>query len=267
MFKQNLHIHTTYTDGADTPREMIEEAIKNGFSSIGFSEHVFVHFSPEKAQNLANYRAEILSLKEEYKGIFDIFCGLEYDFYSDFDTTPYDYTIGSVHYLDIDGTPLTFDRDLSQTLEYINAHFSGNSMAFAKKYFETVSQLPSRKAFDIIGHFDLITKNNEKGRFLDVSSKEYLQYGFDAIYALKGKIPFFEINTGAISRGYRTSPYPQREFLKEFKNCGFGAVITSDCHNKLYIDCFYNEAVELLREAGFSTKWILTSQGFREVSL
>ena len=28
----------------------------------------------------------------------------------------------------------------------------------------------------------------------------------------------FEVNTGAIARGYRTIPYPQMEFLKEFFN-------------------------------------------------
>ena len=118
-----------------------------------------------------------------------------------------------------------------------------------------------------MGHFDLITKNNEQGGFLDTTSKEYLSAGYEAIHALKGKIPFFEVNTGAISRGYRTSPYPQMEFLKELQTCGFGAVITSDCHNKINLDCFYEEAEALLKEAGFKTRWILTADGFREVRL
>ena len=118
-----------------------------------------------------------------------------------------------------------------------------------------------------LGHFDIITKNNEKGKFLDTSCKEYLDFGFEAIHALRGKIPLFEVNTGAISRGYRTAPYPQMEFLREFYQCGFGAVITSDCHNRNYIDCFYPEAEEMLRTAGFSSKWILTDHGFREVAL
>ena len=80
-------------------------------------------------------------------------------------------------------------------------------------------------------------------------------------------VPLFEINTGAISRGYRTSPYPQMEFLKEFHRCGFGVVITSDCHDKHFIDCFYPEAEQLLAQAGFTSKWILTDNGFKEVEL
>ena len=43
--KQNLHIHSTYADGKDTPEEIIQEAIKRGYDSIGFSEHSFMPFS------------------------------------------------------------------------------------------------------------------------------------------------------------------------------------------------------------------------------
>ena len=113
----------------------------------------------------------------------------------------------------------------------------------------------------------MLTKNNEQGRFLDTASKAYLDLGMEAIHALKGKIPFFEVNTGAISRGYRTAPYPQMEFLKEFRSCGFGVVLTSDCHNRDHIDCFYEEAEAMIREAGFRTYWILTEKGFRETEL
>ena len=91
--------------------------------------------------------------------------------------------------------------------------------------------------------------------------------GFEAIAALKGKIPLFEVNTGAIGRGYKTAPYPQTEFLKEFHRQGFGVVITSDCHDKNYLDCFYTQSRQMLAEAGFKSQWILTDDGFKEVAL
>ena len=271
IYKQNLHTHTTYTDGKDTPEELVLEAIKRGFSSIGFSEHSFMHFSDFQSQlkieNMAAYINEINKLKEKHQDMIDIFCGLEYELFSEVPTSNLDYMIGSVHYLKFGEKLLGFDRNLAQTQDYINDNFGGDGLKFAKKYFETVITLPQKHNFDIIGHFDLIAKNNEKGRFIDTSSKEYLNAGFEAIHSLKGKIPLFEVNTGAISRGYRTSPYPQPEFLKEFKNCGFGAVITSDCHNKNFLDCYFKEARELLISTGFKTIWILTNDGFKEVSL
>ena len=269
--KQNLHTHTTYADGKDTPEEIVLAAIDKGFASLGFSEHSYLTYSsapnqltPDKIQQ---YKAEIRNLKDKYRGKIDVFCGLEYDFYSDIDVDDFDYLIGSVHYLDVDGKIVTFDRGYTQTLNYINDYFSGDGLAFAKKYFNTVSCLPEKQNFDIIGHFDLITKNNDVGAFFDTSDPKYLNMGFESIHNLKGKIPFFEVNTGAIARGYKSTPYPQMDFLKEFRRLGFGAVITSDCHDKRYIDCFHSEATTLLKEAGFQSKWILTDNGFCEVEL
>lgn len=269
--KQNLHIHTTYADGKDSPEEVIVEAIAQGFGSIGFSEHSYMPFSTYPYQmtvaETEDYKKEIRALKNKYKGTIDIFCGLEFEAFSNLPTDDFDYLIGSVHYLDCNGKVLGFDRSLEETVDYVNDNFGGDSMAFSKKYFETVARLPEKRNFDIIGHFDLLTKNNEKGRFIDTSSKKYLDLGFEAIHALKGKIPLFEVNTGAISRGYMSSPYPSLEFMKEFNRSGFGVVITSDCHDRKYLDSFYEESRKLLAAAGFKSKWLLTDNGFVEVEL
>ena len=55
--------------------------------------------------------------------------------------------------------------------------------------------------------------------------------------------------------------------IKELKRLGFGAVITSDCHDKTKLDYKFNEAAELLKSCGFKEKYILTDQGFAAVSL
>lgn len=266
-----MHIHTTYADGKNTPEEIIIEAIDRGFDSIGFSEHAYMAFSDYPHQmtveETEDYKKEVRALAEKYRDRIKIFCGLEFEYFSEVPTEDFDYLIGSVHYLDFDGKVLGFDRNLETTLEYLRSNFGGDGMAFAKKYFETVARLPERRNFDIIGHFDLLTKNNEKGGFIDTADKKYIDLGKEAIHALRGKIPLFEVNTGAISRGYRSSPYPQIEFLREMRECGFGAVISSDCHNKNFLDCYYEEAEQLLREVGFKSKWILCDGGFVEVAI
>lgn len=270
-YLQNLHIHTTYADGKDSPEEIVLKAIEKGFDSIGFSEHSYMEFSDYPYQmtiaDMDKYRSEIYGLKEKYKSQIEIFCGLEYELFSEVPVNGFDYLIGSVHYLDFDGEKIGFDRGVDEVRIFINKNFGGDGLKFAKKYFETLLLLPQKHTFDILGHFDVLIKTNEFNRFVDTTSKEYLNYGYEAIHNLKGKIPLFEVNTGAIARGYRTMPYPQIDFLKELKKCGFGAVITSDCHNKDFIDCYYNEAKELLEKAGFNTKWVLTANGFKEVRL
>ena len=77
----------------------------------------------------------------------------------------------------------------------------------------------------------------------------------------------FEVNTGAISRGYRTSPYPTIDLIKEFRSRGFGAVISSDCHDGRYLDCGFEDARELLKAGGFTERYILTDNGFKAVAI
>lgn len=269
-YKQNLHTHSTYCDGKDTPEELVLEAIKRGHFSIGFSGHSYMRFSAglgmdEKKSAL--YKEEIFRLKGKYKDVIKIYYGLEKEMYSDVDLSGYDYLIGSCHYLDIDGEIRGFDRSLEVVANYIADYFGGDGMLFAKKYYETLSTLPKYGNFDIIGHFDLITKHADSIEFFNENSKEYISYAVEAAEALAGKIPLFEVNTGAAARGYRKTPYPRPFILKELKRLGFGAVIASDCHDKNFLDCGFKDAESLLLECGFKERYVLTDNGFTAVKL
>lgn len=269
-YKQNLHTHTSRCDGIDTPEHVIEVAIEKGFDSIGFSGHSHMpysnyhHITRETTQA---YKREIYALKEKYKGVIDIFCGLEFEMLGDDDLEGWEYVIGSVHYLEKDGEIVTFDRDAAFVENIINKFFGGDGMAYAKSYYEHLSRLPEYGKFDFIGHFDLITKHAETRNFFDFNSHEYLSYATDAMDALKGKIDLFEVNTGAIPRGYRTSPYPMMNLLRELNKRGFGAIISSDCHDARQLDCHFSECADLLEACGFKEKYVLTNGGFTACDL
>ena len=263
---QNLHTHTTYCDGKDTPEQMIKAAIDKGFKSIGFSGHSCVTFdevSSMSPQGMEQYKKEIRELAERYKDKIEVFCGIEYDFYSDFDISDFDYSIGSVHALKIGNEFFGVDHSMDSSIKLIKEHFGGDGLAFARAYYETLAKLPERGSFDIIGHFDLVTKYRDRVAFFDEESKKYTDMALEAVSALAGKIPFFEVNTGAIGRGYRTTPYPDAFLVKELKRQGFGAVITSDCHNSEWLGVGYDKAVELLSSCGYKEIYILTKDGFK----
>ena len=267
---QNLHTHSTYCDGAHTPDEMIAFAQAKGFRSLGFSGHSYMHFAQCGSASLEGterYKAEIRELQQKYADECDVFLGLEVDMLSEIDLSGYDYLIGSVHYLKMGDAYADFDRPVDRVQAVINEFFGGDGMAFAKEYYRHVAQLPTYGNFDIIGHFDIITKNCEVANLFDCGSKEYYDAAMEAMEALKGRIPFFELNTGAMARGYRTSPYPAVPLLKEFKRLGFGVVITSDCHNGEYLDYYFDGARELLLNCGFKERYILTTSGFTAVEL
>ena len=269
-YKQNLHTHTTWCDGIDTPEEMIRAAIDKGFDSIGFSGHSCNKHSTYKAITLETtqeYKKEIYSLKEKYKDQIDIFCGLEFEMLCEDDKSGWEYMIGSVHYLQKDGEVSTFDCDAKAVEDLIRRFFGGDGMEYAKCYYEHMARLPEYGKFDIIGHFDLITKHADTHSFFDYNSPEYLGYAIGAMDALKGKIPFFEVNTGAISRGYRKTPYPMMNILRELKNYGFGAIIASDCHDARALDCHFEECADMLEACGFKEKYVLTENGFCAIGL
>ncbi len=264
-YKQNLHTHTTFCDGADTPEQMVLAAIEKDFDSIGFSGHSTLPYSEISTVTLestALYKKEIARLKKKYEGVIEIFCGLEFDMYSDDDLSGLDYVIGSVHYIDCGDSICPMDRNLDMVKKLIDEKFGGSGIEYAKKFYSELSRLPEYGRFDIIAHFDLLAKHSENEALFDEDSREYRDAAISAAEALAGKIPFFEVNTGAISRGYRTTPYPSPFILKELKRLGFGAIISSDCHNKNYLDCHFEESRELLRSCGFRELYFLGKDGF-----
>ena len=268
-YLQNLHTHSTFCDGKNSLTEMAEKAIELGFDSIGFSMHSYMPFSnyfkrtPEEAEeNCRRYRAEAYRLKELYRDRLAVFVGEEVEMFSDVEKKHYDYLIGSVHYLKIGDEYVGFDRDVPTVQRIVNTYFDGDGMAFARAYYATLAELPTHNDFDIIGHFDIHAKLNEAIHMFDEGSKEYLSLAYEALDALKGKIPYAEINTGAIARGYRSVPYPILPILKEMKRRGFGILFTSDCHNKDDLACYYKEAEALAKEAGFGEYYVLKQNGF-----
>ena len=146
--------------------------------------------------------------------------------------------------------------------------FGGDGIAYAKHYFKALADLPNHGSFDILGHFDLLTKFNEKEPDLfDTTDPAYRAAATEAAEALVGKVKFFEVNTGAISRGYRTTPYPAPYIIKEMNRLGFGAIISSDCHDRNFLDCGYEDAKRLLKEAGFTEHYVLKEEGFVAIPL
>ncbi|MBQ9782668.1 MAG: histidinol-phosphatase HisJ family protein [Clostridia bacterium] len=269
-YKQNLHTHSTYCDGKNSLEELILHAIEKGFSSIGFSSHSYMSFCDGVGLTKENeplYKKEIEFLKEKYKNKIEIFKGIEYETFSNVDTTGYDYVIGSSHFLKIDGKYVDFDLKLEPTKKLINDYFDGDYLKFSKAYYENLSNLYKTGKIDIIGHFDIISKHSDNILGFDEFNKTYLSYALDTLNLLKGKIPFFELNTGAIARGYKKTPYPNVVLLKEMQKMGYSAIITSDCHKKEFLDFNFKESEQLLKECGFKEKFILTKNGFKGIKL
>lgn len=232
MILTDLHVHTTYCHGADTPEELVLAAIGKNMQCIGFSSHSYTSFDESycvKKEEIPAYKAEISRLKEKYKDKIKILCGVEQDFYSEEPTDGYDYVIGSVHYIKVGNDYISVDLSPEYLTDAVNKYFDGDFYRSAEEYFSTVSKI--RNA-DIIGHFDLITKFNETHRLFDEKNDRYVAAYKRALDILLKQDVLFEINTGAISRGYKSTPYPAADILSYIKQGGGELILSSDTHSK-----------------------------------
>lgn len=268
MITTNFHTHTVYSDGIDIPEEMVKTAIEKGFTALGFSEHSYTRLDAEiclKAEKVPEYVEEINRLKEKYKNDIKIFLGFEKDYFSSEDTSIFDYVIGSVHQIRKNGVEMSVDYSPEMTKKWVDEMYSGDFDAYAEDYFELVGDVIEKTNADIIGHFDLISKFNEELGF--IQSERFLKSAEKAVKKLVKYDRPFEINTGAISRKRRSIPYPTPEILKMIKKHGGKIAFSSDCHNKDYLDCYFDEAEKLAKNCGFQEHGIITEQGVKFVKI
>ena len=270
LIKSNLHTHTCYCDGKDTPEDVVKSAISMGMNTLGFSGHSYVPFDLDCCMNLeetAQYREEVLRLKKQYGDQLNILLGIEQDYYTTESTKGYEYVIGSVHYLLCGDTYYPLDQDKALFKEMIRLHFGGDVFRFLKVYFEMVARLPQKTGCEIIGHFDLVTKFNEPEDLFDTTDPRYLRYAIDALDALLDQDMVIEINTGAISRGYRRTPYPAPLFLRRISERRGRVTFNSDSHQKETLLFFFKEAQMYAKACGLGGLDMMTEKGWQHFSL
>ena len=234
-----------------------------GLDALGFSGHSPLPFANDWAIDqscLADYLREARSLQADFRGRFSLYCGLEWDSCSPLPEQKLDYLIGSVHYFPAlpDGTRFTVDGSAQLLAQCAQVQFGGDMAAQADCYYALVASLAEVPQVDIVGHFDLITKFDEphtRYPIVPPSARAAMERLIRA-----GKI--FEINTGAISRGYRQTPYPAEPLLRLLREMDGKILFTADAHRACDVAFGYAEAVELACRCGFDTFWRLTEEGF-----
>ncbi len=276
--KVNLHTHTTYCDGKNSPEKMVLDAISAGFDMLGFSGHCYTSFDESycmSREDTESYQAEVRSLAEKYKDQIQILCGIEQDRYGDDSASGYDYAIGSVHaffktceieqtecpggIIAADGGCYIYVDWTAEAMEWaVRNLYGGDSLSLAEDYYSTLASFSDDPDIQIIGHLDLLTKFEEilpaegKQSLFDTEHPRYVKAARQAIEALASAGKIFEINTGAMAKSYRSMPYPSLPLLRIILEAGGRIMINSDCHEADKLDWAFNQAAEMAREAGFT---------------
>lgn len=249
MVFSDLHVHSNYSDGADSVRDIVEAAIEKGLKKLCITDHSYTDFDQSyciKKEAVPSYISEISALKYEYKDKIELMCGIELDYHSDADTSDFDFVIGSVHYIKIDDNYIPVDESADILVKAVEKYFDGDFYSLIELYYDTVADVVNKTKCDLVGHFDLITKFSEISELFDTCNIRYINAYKKAVDKLiEHNVPF-EINTGAISRGYRTTPYPSKDIIDYIKSKGGKLVLSSDSHSKDTLCYKFNEYEHLI---------------------
>ena len=251
----SAHVHTTYCDGKTPAWEMAKRAYDLGFVSLGFTSHAPQTFDPGYCippEREEAYKAEISAIKAEYAGRMTVYAGVERDYYSCCSTAGYDYFIASVHYFLLpDGHHCPIDATPERLKAYVEEQCGGDGLEMARRYFFLLRDYALASHAPIIGHYDLVRKNNAALRLYDENSAAYRDLALECLRPLADTGALLEVNTGAIARGYLSTPYPSPMLLKAWKEWGGEVIINSDCHDARFLTAGYDDAEALLCSLGY----------------
>ena len=281
----NLHTHSIYSDGKSQPREIVEEAVRQGLTTLGFSEHSPLPFDNNfsvKEADMPRYVAEIAQLKAEFKDKIDICCGLEADYLTGV-SEPFavtkekyhlDYLIGGVHLVfdsafrqaqrpkdpePVKGPTNTINPDEIWFIdgpkwevydEGLQKFFDGDIRRAVRRFYEQSNEMIENEQFNIIAHFDKIKMHNRE-RYFHEDEPWYRKLALETLDLIREKGLVMEINTRGIYKKRYNGFYPSPWLMEEACKMGVPAVISADAHHFSEITLEFAAAEEALKKAGY----------------
>ncbi len=266
-----IHNHCTLCDGSGTLDEMIRAALAAGFTDLGISCHGVTPFELScSLRDEDGYIAAVNAAKRRYAGQIRLALGVEQDHFAPVSRPEaFDYVIGSVHYLPDPGTGRFYSVDDTPELlrACVSEVFHGDAMAMVRAYYDTVCRTVETYRPDVVGHFDLVTKFCEKAPLFDPDDPGYRRTALEALERIRDCGGVFEVNTGAMSRGWRTSPYPAPFLLGQMAAWKLPVTLSADCHSPDTLTFGLEDAAELLRRTGFRSVRVWRDGRFCEEDL
>jgi histidinol-phosphatase (PHP family) len=154
----------------------------------------------------------------------------------------------------------------------INEGFNGDGEAMMNAYWDAVLEMVVRGGFDIVGHLDLVKKQNKENRWFNRESETWLRRVEEIAQAISAAGLLVEINTGGLNRGHYDETSPALPILRLLRQHNVPVVITADAHRTQTLGGHYQTACETLLDAGYASHFIFEGKNggkasWREISL
>lgn len=252
----DYHVHMAETGKftVDYYQEYLSKAKSRGISELGISEHAYFFY--ETKQILSNPWVDNrrhLHFKD-YQAFFDevraaslpIKMGIEMDYTPGKEAEmkefiqahPFDYVIGSVHWIGDWGIDLA---------DYQDEYSKRDIKEVYKQYFDQIVTLAESGLFDFVGHIDLV-----KIFGYEPEDKDFLAAEYDRVVAaLAASDTCIEISSAGLRKPVGRI-YPEPLFLQKCFDAGVKIVLCSDAHMPKHVGYGYEQSLELARSVGYT---------------
>lgn len=277
--KVSFHIHSTGSDGKMAPEDVVKEAIRAGITHMCFTDHFrrpkeTVHGDyPDTHFYNAVYKKEIEDLKKKYAKEISISFGVELDWIEGYEDwikkiikeNKFDFILGSIHILKINGKWLSFDSP--ETWKEATKQMGGVK-ELLQKYYEQIRLIAKSKLYDCIGHFDYIKILNKNSELFSDKEEGYRKEVLETLDEIKKGGMCLEVN----ARGWRKAvgeQYPSEWVLVEARKRGIPITIGTDFHGRgdEKIDENLDRAYELARKVGYKSILMFKNRKREEIML
>ncbi len=256
--KADYHMHSDHSGDTNVPmEEMIEQAIRLGFTDICFTEHHdpdYVYVLPEDTGmfelDIPKYREDYLRIAPRYAGKINVQFGIELGaqaqiadkLYAIAAGQPFDFIIASSH--------LCHGKDT-----YFPYFMEGRTIKEAmREYFESIAEnIRAFDDFDVYGHLDYAIRYAPiEEQHFEYKYADYADLLDEIFKLLIEKRKGLEINTGGLRRNMKDTN-PNEAMLRRYHELG-GEIITtaSDAHEPAMIASGFDKSEAILKRCGFT---------------
>ncbi len=244
----DYHMHTPLCGHAvGAPKEYAQHARAIGLEEIGFSDHapLVSHDDPKITMNIKQlpiYHKMIEEVRSQFAPL-RIKIAMEADFIPGFEdktkailqSYPYDYIIGSVHFINRWGFDDPAERERWQQKDINQVYHD---------YYDLLRKSAESGLFDIMGHVDLVKKFGHRATEdltgeIEKTAKVFKKSGVAV-----------EINTSGLRKPVKEM-YPAPECLKIYCQAGVPLTFGSDAHDPLDVGKDFDKAVALAKAVGY----------------
>lgn len=267
--KFDLHTHHDRCGHAvGKLKDYVEAGIDHGLKVIGIADHspyfyseddqLYPHIAMGKTE-FPKYVKEVLQLKETYQDKIQVLLGVESDFFTDhlelyrkeLNEYPFDYIIGSVHYVD--------DINIFKKGRW-EGFTEQQKVATKETYYNLIEQSARSGLFQILGHIDAM-----KGFYPAFSGIE--TDIIDRTLKIIGEQEVaIEINTSGKTKD-SGGWYPADDILERAHHFNVNVTFGSDAHVPERVGDEFDLVAKRLKEIGFKEWYYFVSKKKCKVTL